>query len=206
MKTSINIFPFCILIFILNYCENNQLQKEIEVINQTFLSVADTVAYHELSLRPAPPHPYDSVPVNKPIPKNLTIVVPDTLYPIQNWADQLAWFCNSSSIFSKDSLKELQELFCKELELGQKPETFDINWINDIGKYTLINEKTSIDTALIIVGKIQFSKVTLNSSGSLAAFVARISKGQKSGIEKLFILSKKSGKWEVKQVENLLVW
>lgn len=196
-----NIQFFVSFLFLLASCSNTQLDNEIEIINQSFLHVADTIAYQEFSLRPAPPHSKDVR--TKPVPDNLAIVVPDTLYALNNWETELTWFCGESTLLKQDPSNEIMQLLCNKM---QKLETFRISKLSNAGRYKLISAKASENSDLIVVGKIIFSRVVLNKNNSLAAFIATISTGEKSGITKLFLLSNSKGRWTIDRTENLLVW
>ena len=197
-----NIQFFASFLFLLASCSNTQLDNEIEIINQSFLHVADTVAYQEFSLRPAPPQ-FGKEVKTKPVPGNLAIVVPDTLYSLNNWEAELTWLCGESTLLKEDPSNEIVQILCNKM---QKQKMFKISKLTNTGRYNLINAKASENSDLIVVGKIIFSRVALNKNNSLAAFIATISTGEKSGITKLFLLSNSKGRWIIDRTENLLVW
>jgi hypothetical protein len=186
-------------------CTNKELNKELEVINDAFLKVVGTVAYHELSLRPPAPDPGNKDTLTKPIPDNLAIIVSDTLFPIKNWADNLVWLCKGFFLDESDPLTELQKPLCNMEDTGEGLR-FETSKIGNIGRYTLITERNKSKDNYIVVGKVQFSRVALNENGTLAGFVAVISVSERAGIEKLFVLSKVKEKWEVVKTEILSIW
>ena len=192
-------------------CNNKTLNRELEVINDAFLTVTDTVAYYELSLRPPPPPNYFENNMEEsysnPLYKHLAVAVPDTLYPFVNdiWTSTISLYCKGWSIDEKPSIIELKNRMCKIIKDGTEPEKFNINSLKDIGRYILIKNSSVLKSDIPIVGKVQFSQVVFNKEDSLAAFAALISDGGNLFIEKLFILSREDGKWKVIKTEVLSV-
>lgn len=205
MKKGNNCFLFIGILVISISCTNRRLNKEMEVINDAFLTVTDTIAYQELSLRPPAPDPENKDRLTKFIPNNLAIIVPDTLFPIRNWTDDLVWLCKGVFLDKTDPLMELQKPLCY-LENTGEDLRFNTSKIKDIGRYELIKEKNKSKNDYIVVGKVQFSRVALNMKENLAAFVAVISVSERAGIVKLFVLSKEKGKWDVIKTEILSIW
>ena len=205
MIKNINCILFIGVLFSFISCTNKELNKEMKVINDAFLTVTGTVAYQELSLRPPSPDPDNINTITKPIPDNLGIIVPDTLFPIRNWTDNLVWLCKGVFLDKTDPLMELQKPLCNMEATGEELR-FKTSKIKDIGRYSLIAEKDKSKDSYIVVGKVQFSRVALNEKENLAAFVAVISVSERAGIVKLFVVSKEKGKWVVIKTEILSIW
>lgn len=205
MRNIFNCILFIVVLFSFISCTNKELNKELEVINDAFLTVTGTVAYQELSLRPPAPDPDNKDTITEPIPDNLAIIVTDTLFPIRNWADDIVWLCKGVFLDNTDPLMELQKPLCNMEDTGEGLQ-FKTSRIKDIGRYTLITEKDKSKDNYIVVGKVQFSRVALNEKENLAAFVAVISVSERAGIVKLFVLSKGKEKWAVIKTEILSIW
>lgn len=184
------------------------MYKELNVINDAFLTVADTISYYELSLRPPPPPDYferNTKTTKFPLYHHFIITVPDTLYPLSDWGRSLKLFCKGISNKDSFSLLELKNSICKEIEEDNEKQSFNINKIKNVGKYILVKENTQYNSKFPQVGKIQFSQVAFSKNGTIAAFMAFISDGEKSGIEKLFILSKEDKQWKVIKIETFAI-
>ena len=196
-----------ILFVFLISCNNKELDKEIDVINDAFLTVADTVAYCELSLRPPGPYSNRKISTNKLLQNEFVIVMPDTLYPFVYpvWWSRFNSFCKGWSRFEDPSIIELKKRMCEKIEEGATPQKINLNRLKDIGRYILIKNKSELKSDIPIVGEIKFSRVVFNKEGSMAVFAAMISDTEKAIIEKLFILSKVAGKWKVIKVEIFAV-
>ena len=200
-----------ILFVFLISCNNKELDKEIDVINDAFLTVTDTVAYYELSLRPPAPIDYFQrkgvIKYNKLLHSQFAVITADTLYPFVYpvWWSRFNSFCKGWSRFEDPSIIELKKRMCEKIEEGATPQKLNLNRLKDIGRYTLIKNKSELKSDIPIVGKVQFSHVVFNKEESMAVFAARISDTGKLIIEKLFILSKVAGKWKVIKVEIFAV-
>lgn len=209
MKMVLRYFVFLSFMACLVSCNHKLLSKEIDVINDAFLTVTDTVAYYELSLRPpAPPDYFDKnmkIKYSNLLHKQFAIVVPDTLYPLSHWASTLRTFCKGSSIKDSPNLKALKKQICKQIEEERVPKRFNVKHLNNIGRYILVSEASKLESDFPIVGKVQFSEVVFDQKNTFATFIAVTSDGGKLFIEKLYILSKNKGKWEVVNTEILSV-
>lgn len=192
--------------FSLTSCTNNKLKKEIEVINYAFLTVTDTVAYHELSLRAPSPDPDRKLSLDKALQNKYAIVVPDTLYPFSHWESSLLIYCKSSDGNENSSLIDLKKQICKEIGEGGEHQLFNINRLKNIGRFILIKDNPQLKSDVPIVGKVQFSQVVFDKEGSLAGFMAFISDTEKAAIEKFFLLERKEGKWKVIKTEIFRVY
>ena len=196
---------FLSLLTIFVSCSYIAVEKQTEVINDAFLTVTDTVAYYELSLRP--PAPPDYLKKNKQVEyhqllnNHFAIILPDTLFPLSNWASSLEIFCKSSSMNNSESLIDLKEQICRKLEEDKENERFKFEDLKNTGRYLLISEESKSNVNLTTVGKLQFSQVVFNKKNSLAAFVVVISDGGNLFIEKLFTLAKENGKWKVINIQ-----
>jgi hypothetical protein len=196
-----------ILFVFLISCNNKELNKEIDVINDAFLTVTDTVAYYELSLRPPAPDADRKISANKLLQNKLVVVMPDTLYPFAYsvWLSGFKSFCKGWSRDEDPSIIELKKRMCEKIDEGTTPQKINLNRLKDIGRYILIKNKSELESDMPIVGEVQFSRVVFNKEESMAVFAARISDTEKLIIEKLFILSKVAGKWKVIKVEIFAV-
>lgn len=201
-----NSIVFTAFLFTLFSCTNNKLNKEIEVINYAFLTVTDTVAYHELSLRAPSPDPDRKLSLGNSLQNKYAIVVPDTLYPFSHWESSLLIYCKSSDSNENSSLIDLKKQICEEIDTGGEHQLFNINRLKNTGRYILIKDKSQLKSDVPIVGKVQFSQVVFDKEGSCAGFMAFISDTEKAGIEKFFLLEKKEGKWEVIKTEIFRVY
>ena len=183
----------------------------MEIINDAFMTVADTVAYYELSLRPPPPADYleknGKIKYNNLLHQSVAIIVPDTLYSFVNdtWGSTISLHCKGWNSNEDSSIIELRKQMCKIIEENTEPQKFDLNSLADIGRYTLIKNKTALQSNIPLVGTIRFSQVVINNEGNLALFLAIISDNGMAFIEKLFILKKDKLKWTIIKTEILTV-
>ena len=161
MKNPFNSISFILVLVTLISCTNKELNREIEVINDAFLTVTDTIAYHELSLRAPSPDPDRKMFLDKSLQNKFNIVVPDTLYPFNYWASSLLVYCKGSSNNENSSLIELKKQICKELDEGREYQLFNINSLKDIWRYTLTRENSQVKSDVPIVGKFNFLKSSL---------------------------------------------
>lgn len=173
------------------------------MINDAFLTVTDTIAYYELSLRPPAPADYFErngiITYKNRLHDIFGIVVPDTLYPLRNWSSSLELYCKSPSYKDYD-LSNLKGKICKEIGKNTPLIKFKTNQLKDIGRYQVINEKSKKNLDFPVVGRIEFSQVAFNNNNTVAAFIAFITDGR-TGIVKLFQLRKKVNKWEVENTK-----
>ena len=208
MKNVRHTILFSILAFLVS-CSHLAVDKQTGVINDVFLTVTDTIAYYELSLRPPAPRDYfeknKHVKFDKLLYNHFSIILPDTLFPLNNWASSLRIYCKSSSFNDSKSLIDLKEQICKELEEDKTYQRFKVKDLKNTGRYLLISEESKSNVNLPIVGKLQFSQVIFNKKNSLAAFVAVISDGGNLFIEKLFTLAKENEKWKVINIKIISV-
>lgn len=198
---------FSILVFLVS-CSNIAVDKQTGVINDVFLTVTDTIAYYKLSLRPpAPPDYFErnkQVKFDKILYNHFSVILPDTLFPLNNWASSLKIYCKSSSINDSKSLIDLKEQICRKLGEDKKYQRFKVKDLKNTGRYLLVSENSKSNINLPTVGKLQFSQVVFNKTNSLAAFVAVISDGNLF-IEKLFTLAKENRKWKVINIQTLSI-
>lgn len=212
MKFTIKYIFFISLLSFLFSCTDKKLNDELAVINDAFMTVTDTVAYYELSLRPPPPPDYFEnnmiVHYSNPKYKHLAIVVPDTLYSFTDdiWTSTISLFCKGWGNDEKPGMIELKKEMCKTIEKGTAPQKFNINHLKHIGRYILTKINSGVKLDIPIVGKIQFSQVVINNDKSFAVFAARIFDTRKSGIEKLYFLEKDNEKWKVIKTEILSIY
>lgn len=192
--------------FLFVACRNSQSVEEIRVINDAFLTVADTFAYDELSLRPPSPDEGRSTGLNVSKQNLFAIIIPDTLFPARRWASRLRYFCGSGTPGKDTSYHQLEKGICSALNDDRKPILFNYEQLDDTGRYVLVNEKESSKLTIPVVGKIEFSEVIFDPTRTLAGFMVEISDGEKSGIEKFFVLSLNNGKWKVINTEIFRVY
>lgn len=201
-----NYTPIVILFFIIVSCNDPNVNKQLEVINDVFLTVTDTVAYHELSLRPPFPVSEREAVREKSPQDRFAIVVPDTLYPLNYWATSLKFYCHETIKNENISFQELKKQICEKIKEKNKPELFQAKNLKDVGKYILIDDKNRLSSNLPVVGKIQFSEVIFDKEGALAGFMVFISDTKKAGIEKFYFLAKQDGKWKVNKTEIFTIY
>ncbi len=204
----INYIWFLILLIFLFSCSNKKLNDEIAVINDAFLTVTDTIAYYELSLRPAASDPDEMMSETKPLQNKFAIVVADTLYSFTDdiWTSTIRIYCRGWGDNEEPDLIELKKRMCKVIEEGTAPQKFKLNHLKNTGKYVVLKNKENLQPDVPFVGKIQFSQIVINEEKSFAVFAAKIYGTGKSGIEKLFFLSKQEGKWKVIRIEILSIY
>lgn len=208
MKTIILESFLVIVILQILACTNKQLIEERFIINDVFLSVADTLAYEELSLRPPSPDPNRKKSNSKGFEHKFSIIIPDTLYSFNDkiWASDIKLYCKGWNSSEDSNIIKLKKRICKMLETDTTFEKFKFNKINNIGNYIILKNKTESKNNIPIVGKIQFSKVIVDENDSLSVFAAIISDTEKAGIERLYYLQKISGTWKVIKVEDMAVY
>ncbi len=90
MKKSKKYLIVILCCFVMISCRSKEIGNEINILNQSFLMVTDTLAYNGLSLR-SPPPPF-TLENNQKISDtfingNLAIIISDTLSPIGQWQD-----------------------------------------------------------------------------------------------------------------------
>lgn len=185
-------------------CINQDKQNiEIQIINDAFLQIVDTLAYTYNSLIPPPPLNFDennstevdSKKQETPKFKNkLFIILADTLMNLNNWQKDTKDFISKNK-----ALKDYGDFIKKKVIDQTKISFVNATSINNTGKYKLLAPNTKIPDDGIICGSVTFSDLALNTEFTKAAVVVTIMAG-KGGVTKLVLLRKQK-KWEVEEQE-----
>lgn len=203
-KLSIILFSFFISCIV--SCEDKNIEHQLTVLNDVFLEVADTTAYKELSLRPLPPIGYRGTAEHDVERMRLGIIIPDTLYPIQNWKNDLMPYCRGTYLDILSTLRDLKEELCSILNSSSSSKSFQSGKINNTGKFVVLSNASNKKEDLIFVGKIQFSQVIISKDKNSAVFMAIFHNTSKSAAEEFFIALREENKWTIYKKERFAIW
>lgn len=204
--SKLSIILFSIVTICIVSCEDRDMERQLAVLNDVFLTVTDTSAYQELSLRPLPPIGYRGDSDNDIGRKRLAILIPDTLYSVQNWRSGLMPYCRGTYLDSLPTLKDLKEELCSILNSPPSTKPFRLSKINNTGKFIVLNDVSRKKENWIMVGKVQFSQVVVSKDKNSAAFMAIVHNTSKSAVEEFFIALKKESKWVIYKKELFSIW
>lgn len=186
-------------------CKDNSTEGQLIVLNDVFLSVTDTLAYRELSLRPPNMDKTREVLYRESQKKNLIIIVPDTLFAINTIISGLMPYCMGTFFDEREHFNKIKTNFCNDIRYPKPSVPFNLKQLKKTGKYTLASKNQLIGQKVPIVGQVKFTHVIFDETKTLAVFVASISDGEKTLIEKLFLAEKNEGVWKIIEVLNMAV-
>ncbi len=192
---------FLLFIYLFS-CSSEPRKNEADILVENFLQIVGTTGYKTFSLRPSPS---DSNNYLKPEFTNFEpyIIVTDSLLgwdKFQVGSIDISKFVSMSEIYD---LKEYTQLIkgSKKFESLNNIAKF---FPNKVDKYYLRFNLEGISSSGKITGNVKFSRVIIRNN--IAAFLATISVGYKSGITKLFLLKKGKEKYEIMHEIDLVVW
>jgi hypothetical protein len=178
---------------------SNNVDTEIGIINDCFLSMVDTVGYHYHTLRPGP---RDSLFTN---PDSLGIGIFTTFTNVSHWSSSIEIILKQ--LPDADSLKKVYLDLYKEALIDTTAQTFDPTKIARSGKYILSPETDQYAEKIRgRIGVIVFSRVYYTETKGLAWLVATFRAGKKTGVAKLFLSKKQGFGWAKISEYQLEVW
>ncbi len=201
-KVILSLVGFTALLF--TSCKDRDTAAvEHQIVNDSFLTMIDTLAYRYTSLRPPPP-PYDGAYKRTDSIARIPISIHSSFVNIYKWEGDI--LLALKSIYDSNSAQ--YSAFSTLLSLN-KADTAShkilITKIVNTGKYTLVPNGDRVwKKEKGVIGHVTFSRAINN--GTIGIMIVSIEDNLKSGIEKLVLLESSENKWEVMNEVELAVW
>ncbi len=177
-------------------CIRKDKNETYEILNSTFTTIVDTIAYDYNTLRPAP---------NMEKLKQQHSVYPISIYKdftsISHWDKEVSLILNTQDTTEN---KDFLILFNKSRPQEMSTTALTLNILNKTGKFKLLSSSDEFGNDIKNkIGHVQFSQIL--SNGKEAIFVVRLQDNIKSGVERLMLL-KKNGTWELVRQYDINIW
>jgi len=201
MKHKINIRYSCIVIIavFVASCSNKKssFNKELSIINNSFLEIVDTVAYKYHSLRPATT---DEV-FNSNDSLNITIFYKQTDLSKQktNIISELNEQNNSANY--SDYIKLINSY------VDTSENFINVDSIKNTGRYRLFSSHNFYSYKQVsMIGHVVFSRIAFDEKIGKAIFLVTVMDNIKVGIQKLILLKKEGNNWKKYQEFTMDIW
>ncbi|MDB5196478.1 MAG: hypothetical protein JWP88_849 [Flaviaesturariibacter sp.] len=165
------------------------------IINDSFLEVVDTEAYHYNTLLPPPPVSTNELQEQDVNLKRIIIVDTILSSPEKYYPSALGFISDHVEYGYYASLFKEQKPFIP----------FDVRNLTNTGLYTLITPQKGAVRENVL-GMVSFSWCLYNEEKNRAAYFTTISTGSKAGVVMLILLRKVNQQWQVVDKDSFERW